>query len=221
MIDSEKGKFGELLKATMDVYGKETSVGMVQVWWEALKRFEYAEVRRSLSQHLQNVDSGQFAPRPADIIRVIEGGGSEGRALGAWTKVLEAVRRVGSWRSVVFDDPLIHAAIEDMGGWVALCAMTEDEAPFKGNEFQKRYRALIHNRPSSYPARLIGYADGGNRMGGHDSEDETVLIGNIDECRRLLSEGATGPRLKISRASDLISRVPAAIEHKQDASADE
>ena len=42
------------------------------------------------------------------------------RAALAWGKVLEAMSSVGAYSDVVFDDPAIHAAIEDCGGWVKI-----------------------------------------------------------------------------------------------------
>lgn len=33
----------------------------------------------------------------------------------AWNKVDKAVRQVGAWTSVMFDDALIHRVISDMG----------------------------------------------------------------------------------------------------------
>ena len=44
------------------------------------------------------------------------------QAQQAWSKVLNAVRRMGGDATVIFDD-LIHSVIDDMGGWVRLCEM--------------------------------------------------------------------------------------------------
>jgi hypothetical protein len=52
-------------------------------------------------------------PKPADIVRNLQGTASD-RSLIAWGKLLEAMRRVGAYRSVAFDDGAIHAAVEDM-----------------------------------------------------------------------------------------------------------
>lgn len=204
MLDDEKQKFGEMLKASLDVYGKEVSIGVLQIWWEALKRFEYAEVRAAFSRYLQNVDTGQFAPKPADIIRALDGGNTEGRALGAWTKVHDAIRLVGSYRSLVFDDPVIHSVVQDMGGWIALCSIQSEDVPFRASEFQKRYRALIHNPPRSYPCRLIGISEAENGRNGLEIEPP-MLIGDESACQRVISSGSTAPRLQIKQAGDVVA----------------
>lgn len=203
MLDTDKKAFTELLRATLDVYGKETSVGVITIWWEALRRFEYAEVRAAFSRYLQNVDTGQFAPKPADIIRVLEGGSTEGRALGAWTKVHDAIRLVGSYQSLVFDDPIIHAVVQDMGGWISLCSIQSEEVPFRATEFQKRYRAAIHNPPRSYPCRLIGISEAENGRNGLQIEPP-MLIGDESACQRVLASGSTAPRLQIKQAGDVL-----------------
>ena len=56
------------------------------------------------------------------------------------------MQRVGAYRSVAFDDGAIHAAIEDMGGWPAVCRGKADELPF----LQKRFTDL-HRAYSSRP----------------------------------------------------------------------
>lgn len=210
MIDSDKQKFGELLRATLSVFGQEVSSGVVAIWWEALRRFEYAEVRSALSRHIQNVDSGQFSPKPVDVIRVLEGGSTEGRALSAWTKVLEALRKVGTYRSVVFDDPLIHAVLEDMGGWIQLGKLTNDETPFRAQEFQKRYRAMVHNPPSSYPPSLLGVAEATNMTNGFRS-DPPMLIGNPDVCNAVISGGSSTPKIPMRQADEVVTTTVAAI----------
>lgn len=212
MLEQDRAKFASLLKATLDVFGKDVSPGVITVWWEALRRFEYAEVRAAFSRHIQNADSGQFAPKPADIIRTLEGD-SEGRALGAWTKVLEALRKVGTWRSVVFDDPLIHAVLEDMGGWIRLGTMMTDEVPFRGQEFHKRYRALVHQPPASYPPKLLGQAEARNMMNGHESE-APMLIGEPETCQAVLGGGSATPRIPMRRADAALGEVMRQLEDK-------
>jgi len=59
-------------------------------------------------------------PKPADIIRAIKGN-SQTQSLQAWSKVEDAIRLVGPYRSVVFDDLAIHGVLQEMGGWVKLC----------------------------------------------------------------------------------------------------
>lgn len=86
---------------------------------KSLKHFEWQDVECALNAHIYNPDCGQFFPKPADVVRFIEGSG-ETRALQAWSKVEQAIKQVGGYQSVVFDDALIHAVLENMGGCISI-----------------------------------------------------------------------------------------------------
>ena len=85
-------------------------------------------------------EQGRFPPWPADIVKHLAGTRTD-RSLIAWGKVLEGIRSFGGYSSVAFDDPVIHAVIQDMGGWPRLCAGSTDELPFEQKRFCETYRA--------------------------------------------------------------------------------
>ena len=156
MIESEKRQFGEMLRDVMSMYGKDITPGVISIWWEAVKGYELFAVSQALSRHASNPDSGQFAPKPADVVKHLSGTNASA-ALIAWSKVEKAIRRVGPYSDVVFDDPIIHLVISDMGGWIQLCEASEDELPFKRNEFEKRYQGYkLQGGRSEYPRMLTG-----------------------------------------------------------------
>ena len=84
-------------------------------------------------------------------------------ALVAWTKVYQAIRRVGSYQSIVFDDFLIHAVVIDMGGWITLCQKTEKELTLAALAFQKRYKRYLLHRPYEYCSHLVGLSEQQNQ----------------------------------------------------------
>lgn len=117
-------QFCQAMTATMELYNKPSlSEFSLSLWWGALNCYTLSEVLGGLSRHVQNPDSGQFAPKPADVVRAI-GGTTHDNSAMAWAKVDRAVRSIGGYEDVVFDDAYIHAAIEDMGGWVRVCTVT-------------------------------------------------------------------------------------------------
>lgn len=208
MEPGDKADFGDLLEATMATYGRDLSTSVLRVWWEALRPYELKTVRYSLSAHLQDVDVGQFPPKPSDIIRRIQGGTTTDRAFVAWSMVDRAIRHVGGFESVVFDDHLIHFVIDQMGGWVKLCDTDEDELPFRAQEFQKRYRGAWHNPPESFPGRLVGRIEHHNRQKGFLSYiNQPILIGSPEKCQQVLESGTQGRRLKIQRAKDVVKQL--------------
>lgn len=80
MRPDDKGSFTKLLAATMDVYGRQITAGFVDVFFSALTPYPLEIVREALNRHLQDPESGRFAPKPADLIRqVVTAKASDGR----------------------------------------------------------------------------------------------------------------------------------------------
>ncbi len=197
MQSSDFDGFSEVLEAVFELYNRPISGFATQIWWESLKQFDLPAVRLALSRHVQNPDTGQFPPKPADVIRML-GGTTQDTALRAWAKVDKAVRQVGTYASVAFDDALIHRVLHDMGGWVGLGQKTEDEWPFVAREFENRYRgyAMRGERPD-YPPVLIGLSEADNATRGH-KPDGARLIGDADKAMAVMAGGTTKPLIGFS-----------------------
>lgn len=188
MLDNEKDKFVTMLQATMTLYDRELSKAVVFLWWEALKQFDFMALREAFSRYVTNPDNGQFAPKPADIIKFIAGTSSD-TALVAWTKVEKAIGRVGAYSSVVFDDGIIQGVIYEMGGWTSMCHKNIDELPFVAKEFQQRYRHYKSmGKIPNYPKILIGLAEADNQLQGYKSE-LPVLIGDQQSAIMIMNNG--------------------------------
>jgi hypothetical protein len=199
-------KFHDGIAGVMSFYGKGVSRFALDVWWTALRRFDLAAVVDAFNRHLANPDTGQFAPKPADIIRMLQGS-TQDSALRAWAKVDQAVRRVGTYPDVVFDDALIHRVIQDMGGWIALGARGEDEWPFVAKEFENRYRGYnARSEHPPHPSTLIGIATAHNSRTGYPPEPP-VLIGNEQAARQVLLCGSDEPALGLHRMSTSAGQV--------------
>ena len=207
MEGREREELVFVLTDVYELYGKECSRGLHVLWWEALKGYSIAEVRGALSAHVTNPDSGQFLPKPADIRRFLEGSG-ETRALQAWTKVDQAIRRIGPWESVAFDDPIIHAVLADMGGWAGLGQVTEDGWPFRRNEFVRRYRGYVARPPTAFPRALIGHiAEYNGRLGGQVPLPR--LVGDVQRATQTYLAGADATHHYPRLVADVVARVTA------------
>lgn len=197
-------KFKTGVAGVMGFYGKDVSQFALDVWWQALKNFDLAAITDAFNRHLVNPDNGQFAPKPADIVRLLQGS-TQDVAMKAWSKVDKTVRLVGPYQSVVFDDPIIHAVIVAMGGWIALGAKTEDEWPFVQREFEARYRGYcVRGRDQmQYPRLLTGIAEAQNSLD-NKKIDPPVLIGNKDQAALVYRGGSEVEALTVTRASDYL-----------------
>lgn len=203
MNDNDKIPFFQLLVGASEIIGKDLSKHGMKLYWELLKKYDYPDVARAFNAHAANPDVGQFMPKPADIIKFIEGS-SETRALQAWSKVSKAIGSVGPYQSVVYDDLIIHLVVRDMGGWIQLCTITDDELPFRAREFEKRYAGFTQNPPDKYPNRLIGIAEGANSVIGHEIESP-ILIGDHSKAMAILENGSTDNQLPIKKASEYLA----------------
>lgn len=86
MLDNQKRDFAALMDATMPIFGIEASKPTKLIWWNLLAAYEFADVSRAFAQHLK---TSKFAPRPADIIEIIDTMRPDGRigAEEAWAMI--------------------------------------------------------------------------------------------------------------------------------------
>jgi hypothetical protein len=193
MTPDEKIRLVDVLTAALSVYGQVLTPMSTEVWLAALDPFPIAEVSAALSAHIRNPDVGQYPPKPADVVRALNGATGD-NAAWAWAKVARAARSVGGYRTVAFDDPGIHAAVEALGGWVWLCEQPERELPFIAKRFEALYgSARARVREQSYPRYLIGRTEAENRSNGHPHLDKVALIGDIRRCAEVIEHGREGP----------------------------
>lgn len=191
MKKDDMPQFALSLAELGEIYAKNISEFLTDIYWKALEGFELQDVKKALRAHIYNPDCGQYFPKPADIIRFIEGSG-ETKALRAWTTAEKAIHQVGSYESIAFDDPLIHAVLEDMGGWVKLCSVKLDELPFRANEFQKRYMGFLIKKPERHPKYLAGITEIDNVKNGFEVT-APVLVGDPKKAKQVMLSGGGKP----------------------------
>ena len=200
MQATEKHQFAALLSNVYGFYEKTASPFVIDTWWSALQAYDFDAVSRAFGQHAVNPDDGQFLPRPANIVKMLSGTTNDA-GLVAWSKVEKAVARVGTYESVVFDDPLIHRVIEDMGGWIRLGTFKEDEMTFVGKEFVSRYRGYrMRSEKPEYLRVLAGIAESNNAKGGFDTA-APILIGDSSKATLVLEGGSSKAAIGFTRAS--------------------
>lgn len=202
MKSSDSKKFGEALAAVYDLYRVELSEAVTGMWWRALQAYEVAAVVEALGRHAMNPDTGQFLPKPADVVKALEGSTSD-TALLAWAKVVGGLKQVGTHDSVVFDDPIIHRVLQDLGGWYWLGQQQEKEMPYIEKRFRDAYRAW---RPRAvgmdYPRSLPGWIEAQNASRGfHGVNVVTKLIGDMAKAQAVLEGPKERPMLERKAAT--------------------
>ena len=204
MHPNDRQAFADLLADVMAYYQRDTSTFLLDVFWGGLRNHEFEDVSRAFSLHARDPDRGQFAPRVADITRLLEGS-TQTQGMRAWAKVELALRSVGAYRSVAFDDPLIHVVIVEMGGWTPLCRCAVDDIPFRAREFERRYASYrLRREIPAFPPRLMGESEAENRLNGHlNHEVRPVLIGDPVRAALVIERGQSQPALRITDAKHI------------------
>ncbi len=185
---NDKKRFLELITGLAHTFGMEMSVKDIENYWLFLRQYPLAEFEKAVIHYCASPEGHRFMPKPGELIAAIEGNALQ-QAQQAWSKVLNAVRRVGGDNSVIFDDALIHAVIVDMGGWVRLCEMYQRDESFKQREFESRYIAYRRHPPQLYPQQLFGRMAGINGVLNHLPLRQPILVGDEAKAKRVFQKG--------------------------------
>lgn len=181
-------QFGQTMLALAEYYNRELSVAVIDLYWQGLKRFDVEAINIAVKRHIGNPDSGQYMPKVADLIRMLEGT-TQDSAVRAWSLFEQGLQRVGTYRDIVFPDPLIHRVVHDMGGWIGFARKRVDEWPFVAKDFQERYRGYrSRGFTPEYPKVLIGIVNGTNRSSGYEME-APVYFGKKESCLAVEQNG--------------------------------
>lgn len=164
MKNEDKWAFFDLMMAAGEVYGREVTRPMAAIYFSALANVSIEQVQEAMMAHMQNPDSGQFFPKPADLIKQMTGttkqqdAAIEDRAAVAWACIERDIRRIGSYGTLKLDDKQALATIKAMGGWQSICQTETSKMEWKRKEFIRMYetfeRMPLEALPSSLPGRI-------------------------------------------------------------------
>ena len=167
-------KFKEYMTVLCELFDKPVSGMLTSVYWKALQPFTDDECKRAFEAVMAQ---SRFFPKPVDFIEILRGK-AEDRAAAAWIKVVEAVRRIGPWQSVAFDDPVIHSVFKFWGGWPVVANWQEAELKWKQKEFERLYGIMATGGGGGHPSYLPGLSEIKNAADGFDVKAEVVRIGH-------------------------------------------
>lgn len=198
MKQSEYSEFTRLLTDVMAYYRQDASIFVIELFWNACQNFEFEQVSKALTAHAMDAERGVYAPKVADLVRVLAGTTTDRAAL-AWGKVLESISSVGAYSDVVFDDPAIHASIEDCGGWVKICRSQTDDLSYLQHRFCQSHKAYAGRGTFEYQRRLIG-----DRSPDHEflmrgiPLPKPAVVGDIATARKVYRGGNVAGKTAIS-----------------------
>ncbi len=189
----EYSEFARIFVKLQYYFGSELDDSIVNIYWESLKTLKTEQL---LAASQRAIAECQWMPKIAEL-RKLAGISTERDAAAAWTTLLTAMRRVGSYDSPEFDDPVIPIVAKELGGWVMLCRTPLEDLLYRVKpQFLRAYSALkIDGTPDGYRAQLRGRFDG-------DPVRIPGLASAGQEAVRILGQVGGGPaRLTDGQAS--------------------
>ena len=165
-------------------FDKELPPGILQIYVTEISRYSDEQINNALSDAVRK---SKFFPRLAELIEMIEGPAPtrQDRAALAWSELIGAIEKHGSYKSVIFADTAITAAVKAMGGWLQVCSWTEEELHWRQKEFMQLYGGLQAQK--GLPKRLAGREEIENSAEGYEFS-KPVYIGS-PAGGKALSEG--------------------------------
>jgi len=178
MIESDKDNFKELMVGVGELYGKEMTKPLLRIYFGALEDYTVDQISRALTAHVKSTSkAGTFFPKPADIIRQLEGSPEdqtknlEDRAELAWGCIEGEIRRIGSYGSLDIGDKQALAAVKAIGGWQRLCMSTYEELVWRKKEFTNAYECYDRTPIDALPSKLPGLVE----LSEHKQKESGVL----------------------------------------------
>jgi hypothetical protein len=200
MEDVDRKRFAELMAGLGQMFATEILTQDFENYWQLLRSYPLSQIELAIIGYCASPEGNKFMPKPGEIIGLLQGKQNE-QSLLAWVKVTKGIRQAGASKTVIFDDPLIHAVIADLGGWIRLCHSTERELNFQRREFERLY-ACYRQRPlRKYPRQLTGITDTANAAAGYEWPQNPVLLGNPAQAALVYKNGGKDNLLTVHTLS--------------------
>ncbi len=171
-----------LINETYGDPSKEVSDMKMRFYFRALEDFSISDLEAAVF-HMGRAKTFHTFPTPGEIREALTGK-AEDRAALAFDALIDAIHRVGIYRSPNFLDGVTGKVVDAMGGWQAVCNWNVEERQWKRKEFLKIYQAhSVHGSDGSY--RCIGEFERTNMLTGHrDRIPEPIAIGGAEGTAR-------------------------------------
>ncbi len=125
MTEIDRSAFAEALFALTETFNEPLSDAKVEAYFDVLREYPIEQVIPAMKLALR---SGNFMPRPSNILECIEGD-TEEAATAAWGTILREIRRVGYVGTPNLDARSLRAVRELFGSWQRLCERLPAEGP--------------------------------------------------------------------------------------------
>ena len=186
MKDSDRERFAEIMLGVAENFSAEISEPGMEMRYQALQNLSIDEVQAAA---MEIIKSRKFTKMPtvAEFLQYTGEGSIEDKALVEAAKVLKAIKTIGPYNSVVFDDATTQAVISQVfGGWVQMCGdLTVDDEKWFQKDFAKAWAAYRRQR-IELRGHMMGIAESENLSLGYDEWIEPPqIVGNASKALQI------------------------------------
>lgn len=162
--------------------GKTLNPLLYKIYYDSLSNFSIEEIETAFSKATMGL---KWFPKPVELIEYITGTDKCNGDVQA-TNVLQAIKRIGAYESVNFNDTVTHAVINRVfSGWVKMCnELQEKDEKWFLKDFASYYKSF----------KSQGIEDHGNLTGLIASENsakgiEYKEVKQIGQILKQIGEG--------------------------------
>ncbi len=161
--------------ALCELHGKKLSPGLTAIYMDILQNMKEETAAQILEYQIRQA---KWFPKPADLMETANGTLEE-QAFRAWQILIDAIKKIGPYQSIYFEDQTISQIVEHFNGWLEVCNWTNAELPFRRKEFMGVYK---YAKGASSSKIHCGILEMSNRRRGYFS--------NIPEPYLITSNGS-------------------------------
>ena len=167
MVHEEKVNFLELITGLAEIFDKNLSPVVIEIYWNALKRFSLDDFKRAVNNIIETHVYATF-PKPAQFIEFINPPEDiEFKAEQGLKEWIDAYCDKGIYENVEFKDPVVTLVCQHFGGWVAICNAfprygSARDQEFWHNNFKKLYMGYAKRQLPDEMPKMIGLHEVGN-----------------------------------------------------------
>ena len=156
MNSQDQDKFKSLITVISETYNDTFTASKTKLWWNIFKPYSVNDFEKALYSHISCTDNGFYSPKPAHIIRQIEGGQKENsdvlllQGSSAWAHIEQSIRNGARI------DPELIEAVDLIGGMQGLKELDSKDMRWARKDFMQVFAALgRHEAKKSKDAKLI------------------------------------------------------------------
>lgn len=194
-------EFGKVIDFLEGAWGATMAGKQRDAYWLLLREADAASVMANAIRLARSSRARYGVPKPGELL----GADDEAPALLAWHSLLRAIEQHGHYDSVEFEDRVLAACVETLGGWMVVSAWPmadERELRFQQRDFERLYTALAA-RGAVGPEKFVGSFEAHNA--GRWNVPETVYIPAATGEAKALPPLSLPPGPDVDRSADVVS----------------